>query len=138
MHNEYLLTTMCALAIAAAGAIIYAAWMRRCHTMLRAAWREQFDRNEALRMQVAELEVRMRKPDRELGVESDDALVAELFARCDHGMVAMIKQGYGAPTNIALVRRFKGNQHTVAGLAADMMQTMIASVHDSQQPVAEP
>lgn len=59
-------------------------------------------------------------------------LIAELMMRHDHAVFIGMKvtSGTEAIGQYSVMRRWRGNSHTAAGMALDVANTIIANVHD--------
>ena len=71
----------------------------------------------------------MNDPD--LSLVATPRLIEELLRRCDHGFVVLMRSL--TDENQAYTRRWKGNTHTVCGLAADLSRS--ALIHLDEQSV---
>lgn len=64
-------------------------------------------------------------------------LIDELFARCDHGVVAIFKDNYPVPGHRSRTYRWTGNEHTAAGLAFEVGSKALAAFEKSIRVVPD-
>lgn len=76
-------------------------------------------------------------PDVDLSLVPMNALLDEVFARCEHGEVALLQVGEQWPDTTTLRVRWKGNSHTAAGLAANASWRILAAYDEASKPLDE-
>lgn len=61
----------------------------------------------------------------DLSLAPDKDLRDELFRRCDHGVIVLMREAEYAKDTISVYRSWKGNVHTCVGLAMDLVTMLL-------------
>jgi len=71
------------------------------------------------------------KPD--LSLVSTDDLIADLFARCDYGVLAFVQVGLEGQNTFTMIPRWWGNYHACCGLARDLATRIQCDLHETRE-----
>ncbi len=67
----------------------------------------------------------------DLALVSTDDLMDELLNRSDHGVITLMH--VQSDQQVAIKRKWKGNTHTIVGLAVDLQRCALADFHKTAE-----